>query len=315
MSKVSADLLAKNKQSYDGLRLKGYLDMADRGLRTPLRCSVKPTRCGRCRRRLSIRSPGHCARIIRMRPPRNCRCLPQKNKTFAPIYDLLFTIYNDSGRHAEAENILKAKADNNPKQAAYLLNLAAYYRYQKRPEDVKKTLQRLLDNSKEYEHPHALVGDFYLGQRDVAAAMNEYNEGIKSDPKDKALYQKRIVNTLMLEGKKDEAKATLGELAKSQPKDDDVQLAQAKMWIEGGKPADVDAAITTLKPLVDKKPGDANRHFRLGQAYMLKGGGQDAENEWKAAAKERSKSFASANCAGGAKPPNGAFPRCTHLLR
>ena len=109
----------------------------------------------------------------------------QKNKTFAPIYDLLFTMYYDSGRQAEAENILKAKADNNPKQAAYLLNLAAYYRYQKRSDDVKKTLQRLLDNSKDYEHPHALVGDFYLGQRDVAAAMNEYNEGIKSDPKDR----------------------------------------------------------------------------------------------------------------------------------
>ena len=30
VSKVSADLLAKNKQSYDGLRLKGYLDMAEK---------------------------------------------------------------------------------------------------------------------------------------------------------------------------------------------------------------------------------------------------------------------------------------------
>jgi len=62
-------------------------------------------------------------------------------------------------------------------------------------------------------------------------------------------------------------------------------MAQATMWIEGGKPADVDAAINALKPLVEKKPGDANRHFRLGQAYQLKGRNQDAETEWKAAAK------------------------------
>ncbi|HLK19536.1 MAG TPA: tetratricopeptide repeat protein, partial [Bryobacteraceae bacterium] len=54
---------------------------------------------------------------------------------------------------------------------------------------------------------------------------------------------------------------------------------------EGGKPADVDAAINALKPLVEKKPNDGNRHFRLGQAYLLKGRGQDAENEWKAAVK------------------------------
>ena len=57
------------------------------------------------------------------------------------------------------------------------------------------------------------------------------------------------------------------------------------MWIEGGKPADVDAAINVLKPLVDKKPTDANRHFRLGQAYQLKGRIQDAENEWELALK------------------------------
>jgi tetratricopeptide (TPR) repeat protein len=286
VSKVSADLLLKNKQSYDGLRLEGYLYMADR----------KPAEAIAVLRQADQVRPMQApviyplARALREdhqdeAAEKLALAFLQKNKTFAPIYDLLFTLYSTSGRQAEAENILKAKADNNPKQAAYVLNLAAYYRYQKRPDDVKKTLQRLLDNPKDYEHPHVLVGDFYLGQRDVAAAMNEYNEGVKSDPKDKAIYQKRIVNMLMLEGKKDEAKATLGELAKSQPKDDDVQIAQATMWIEGGKPADVDAAINVLKPLSEKKPNDANRHFRLGQAYLLKGRGQDAENEWKAAVK------------------------------
>jgi tetratricopeptide (TPR) repeat protein len=209
-----------------------------------------------------------------------------KNKTFGPMYDILFALYTGSGRQAEAENILKTKADNNPKQASYVLNLAAYYRFQKRPDDVKKTLQRLIDNPKDYQHGHAMVGDFYLAQRDVPAALSEYQQGINSDPKDKAIYQKRMVNALMLEGKKDEAKATLGELAKSQPKDDEVQLAQATMWLEGGKPADVDAAINVLKPLVDKKPGDANRRFRLGQAYQLKGRSQDAEAEWHAAVKD-----------------------------
>jgi predicted Zn-dependent protease len=286
VSKVSADLLAKNKQSYDGLRLKGYLDMADR----------KPADAIAVLRQADQVRPMQApviyplARALREdhqdeAAEKLAVAFIQTNKTFAPIYDLLFTLYSNSGRQAEAEKILKAKADYNPKQAAFVLNLAAYYRYQKRPDDAKKTLQRLLDNPKDYEHPHALVGDFYLGQRDIAAAMNEYNEGIKSDPKDKAIYQKRIVNTLMLEGKKDEAKATLGELAKAQPKDDDVQIAQATMWIEGGKPADVDAAINVLKPLSEKKPNDANRHFRLGQAYLLKGRGQDAENEWKAAVK------------------------------
>jgi tetratricopeptide (TPR) repeat protein len=286
VSKLSQDLLAKNPNSYDGLRLKGYLDMADR----------KPTDAIEVLRHADQVRPMQAPVVYPLamaliqdhqEPAAEKLSLDflQKNKTFGKIYDVLFDLYSRTGRQADAERILRAKVDNNPKQSSYVLGLAAYYRFQKRPDDVKKTLQRLLDNPKDFQHPHALVGDFYLGQRDVAAAINEYDQGLKSDPNDKALYQKRMVNALLLEGKKDEAKATLGELAKSQPKDDDVQLAQANLWIEGGKPADVDAAINVLKPLVERKPGDANRHFRLGQAYQLKGRGQDAEVEWKAAIK------------------------------
>lgn len=286
VAKISQDMLAKDKNSYDGLRLKGYLAFEDR----------KPADAIAALRQADQVRPMQAPVIYplvramiqdRQEPAAEKLALDflQKNKTFGPIYDVLFGLYGRAGRQQEAENILKAKVDNNPKQASYVLNLAAYYRILKRPDDVKKTLQRLIDNPKDYQHPHALVGDFYLAQRDVPGAMSEYDQGVKSDPKDKALYQKRMVNALILEGKKDEAKATLGELAKSEPKDDDVRMAQATMWIEGGKPADVDAAIKALKPLVEKKPGDANRHFRLGQAYQLKGRNQDAEAEWKAAAK------------------------------
>ncbi len=286
VAKSSESLLAKNKNSYDGLRLKGYLAMADRkpadaidALRQadqlrplqpqvvfPLAKALKEDHQEQAAEKLALAALQH-------------------NKTFGPMYDLLFGWYSTSGRQLEAENILKSKVDNNPKQSAFVLNLAAYYQFQKRPDDVKKTLQRLLDNPKDYQHPHALVGDFYLAGRNVPGALAEYERGIKSDPKDKALYQKRIVNTLLLEGKKDEAKATVGELAKSQPQDEDVQLVQATMWIEGGKPADLDAAINLLKPLVEKKPGDANRHYRLGQAYQMRGRNQEAETEWRASAK------------------------------
>ena len=284
VSKVSADLLAKDKNSYDGLRLKGYLDLTDR---KPADAIVVLRQADQVRpMQAPVVYPLVQALMQDHQEPvaeKVALDFLQKNKTFGPMYDVLFHFYNNNGRQAEAENILKAKVDNNPKQSAFVLNLAEYYRFLKRPDDEKKTLQRLIDNPKDYEHPHALVGDFYLAQRDAPAAMDEYNQGVKSDPQNKALYQKLMVNALIREGKKDEAKATLGELAKSQPKDDNVQLAQATMWIEGGKPADVDAAINVLKPLVEKKPADANRHFRLGQAYQLKGRYQDAEAEWKAA--------------------------------
>ena len=287
VSKLSQDLLEKNKSSYDGLRLKGYLAMADR----------KPTEAIDVLRQADQLKPMQPQVVFplakalilvdqKAAAEKMALAFLQKTKTFGPMYDVLFSLYAGSGRMAEAENILKAKVDNNPKQAGYVINLAAFYQSQKRPEDMKRTLQRLIDHPNDYPHPHALVGDFYLALRDVPAALGEYNQGINSDPKDKVVYQKRIVNTLLLEGKKDEAKATVAELAKSNPQDEEVQLVQATMWIEGRKPAEIDAAIKVLKPLAEKKPGDANRRYRLGQAYQLKGRTQDAEAEWRAAAND-----------------------------
>ncbi len=287
VSKLSEDLLAKNKNSYDGLRLKGYLAMADRKPADAIAAlrqadQLKPMQA-------QVVFPLAKALILNNEQPaaeKLALAFLQKTKTFGPMYDVLFGIYASSGRMAEAENILKAKVDNNPKQSSYVINLAAFYQSQKRTEDMKKTLQRLTDHPNDYPHPHALVGDFYMALHDVPAALVEYNQGITSDPKDKIVYQKRIVNTLLREGKKDEAKATLAELAKSNPHDEEVQMVEATMWIEGRKPAEVDAAINILKPLAEKKPGDANRRFRLGQAYLLKGRTQDAEAEWRAAAND-----------------------------
>ena len=286
VANVAQQLLDKNQHSYDGLRLKGYLAMADR----------KPSDAIDALRQADQQRPMQSQVILPLSQAlvkdhqeqaaeKLALAFIQKNKTFGPIYDVLFSLYAGSGRQAEAENILKAKVENNPKQAAYVLTLAAYYRSQKRPDDLNRTLQRLIDHPKDYQHPHALVGDFYLAQRDVAEALNQYDQGVKSDPKDKAVYQKRIVNALILEGKKDQAKAILDELAKTQPQDEDVQFARATLWIEGGKPADMDSAINVLKPLVEKKPGDANRRYRLGQAYLIKGKTQEAETEWRASAK------------------------------
>ncbi len=285
-SKVSQQLLEKNRHSYDGLRLKGYLEMADR----------KPAEAVDTLRQADQQRPMQPQVIFPLaealmldrrdqEAEKLCLAFLQTNKTFGPIYDLLFGLYARTGRPVEAENILKTKVENNPKQTAYVLNLAAYYQSQKRLDDVKKTLQRLTDNPKDFKNPHAVVGDFYLAQRDLPEALNQYDQGIKSDPKDKAVYQKRIVNTLILEGKKDEAKTVLDELAKTLPQDEDVQMVRATMWIESGKPADVNSAIAVLKPLVEKKPGDANRRYRLGQAYLIQGKSQDAETEWRASAK------------------------------
>lgn len=286
VANVSAQLLEKNRNSYDGLRLKGYLAMADR----------KPDEAIQALRQADGLRPMQPQVVLPLAKAliennqaaegeRLALAFIQKDKTFGPMYDVLVNLYTNTGRAQDAENILKTKADNNPKQAAYVLNLAGYYWSAKRPDDAKRTLQRLIDNPKNYPHPHALAGDFYLAAREMNEALDQYNQGLKSDPQDQVLYQKKIVNALLLAGKRDDAQKLVEELAKTHSKDDDVQLVRATLWIEGRKPQEVDAAINLLKPLVEKKPEDANRHYRLGQAYQIRGRTQEAQAEWSASAK------------------------------
>jgi len=53
--------------------------------------------------------------------------LIEKEKTYGPIYDLLYKYYAAARRLPDAENILKLRVANNPSDSASALELAAFY--------------------------------------------------------------------------------------------------------------------------------------------------------------------------------------------
>ncbi len=55
------------------------------------------------------------------------RRLIEKDKSYAPIYDLLYVQYMRQNKPDQAEAILKEKIANNPKHAGYLMQLAQHY--------------------------------------------------------------------------------------------------------------------------------------------------------------------------------------------
>ncbi len=50
-----------------------------------------------------------------------------KEKTYGPIYDVLYKYYVSARRMPDAEKILKLKVSNNPTDAGSSLELAAFY--------------------------------------------------------------------------------------------------------------------------------------------------------------------------------------------
>ena len=134
----------------------------------------------------------------------------EKNKNFAPMYDVLYVYYMQNKRAPEAERILQRKVENNPQQGNYLVELAAHYLFTKQNDQVDAVMRRLADE-KQFPEGHLLAGDFlYFRARDFERARAQYEAGEKAFPKDKALYQKRLVELLATTGQQPGCQSTAG---------------------------------------------------------------------------------------------------------
>src|SRR4029078_7423431 len=104
---------------------------------------------------------------------------------------VLYIYYMQTRRVPEAEQILKRKADNNPQQPNFLVQLAVHYLYLKQRDQLDGVMQRLTDEKK-FPEGHLLAGDFYFFRgHDFENARSQYEAGEKAAPKDQVLYQKR----------------------------------------------------------------------------------------------------------------------------
>jgi len=125
---TSDKLLARNPNSYDGLRLKGRLALLDARTDTAVNFfgranAVKPLQP-------DVIMLWSQILLQDSRAPEGERLalrLIETQKTYGPMYDVLIRHYLSRNRVSEAENLLKSKADNNPRQIEYILQLAAWY--------------------------------------------------------------------------------------------------------------------------------------------------------------------------------------------
>src|SRR5580658_9298751 len=98
VSKLSSDMLAKDPHSYDGLRLRGYLDMADQKPADAIDVlsqadKVRPMQA-------PVIYPLVRALISNNQAPAGEKValdFQQKNKTFGPMYDVLVDLYVKTG--------------------------------------------------------------------------------------------------------------------------------------------------------------------------------------------------------------------------
>ena len=213
--------------------------------------------------------------------------LIQKEKDYLPTYMFLYIQYVKLNRLDDAENMLKAQVENNPKNAAPILELAAYYFLGKRRPEMVKTLDRLLSNPKDFPDARLKVGDFYLRSREWDEANHQFQEGMRANPKAKSVYQKRIVALLIQQGRVPDAERYLAEILKDNPNDLEARQWHANLLLNSGSSNHVLEAITELRLLVGKSADNPNPvlHYELGHAYFMNAEAAYAEVEFKEAIK------------------------------
>jgi tetratricopeptide (TPR) repeat protein len=278
---LADQLLAKNQNSIDGLRLKGSLRLLDRNPKAAIVLFEKANQVEPMRPDVVeglVQALFQDSRVADAE--RLALQMIQKDKTSGSTYDILYRQYVSTSRPADAENILKTKIANNPTEAAYLLQLARHYASARNSAEMNSTLQRLLNNPKGLSEVRLQVGDFYgsIGQWDQA--LQQFEEGARGNPKEKLIYQKRMTDALLALRKNTEAAQIVDLILKEQPKDGDARRVRAKLLLETYGPENVAKAVAELQALVNDQPNDVRVRFILGRAYLAQPNLEAARGEF-----------------------------------
>ncbi len=284
ISNLADEFLARNHNSYQGLMLKGYLASTDRKpkeaidyFRQALHANPADDGVATELANLLIQDGE-----VQEGEQLATNLIVRKKTSYGPAYDLMYGFYLDASRSTEAENVLKAKADNNPKKADYVLQLARHYNRFHDNAAMTATLQRLLNDPKSLPQAQLWVGDFYLGLRDYSDAIRYYQQGASTsrEAKTRVTCELRNVLALMSQGKKDDAFRLAEQFHQQNPNDSSVLHMHADLLLARGKPEQAGAIVGEFLTLVKQNPNDTSLRMQLGRAYRLKGDLENARSQF-----------------------------------
>ncbi len=269
---LSDKLLQQNPDSFDGHRLKGQIALLEKDPATAVTefakaNSVKPYQT-------DLVLVYFQALVLSDRFPEAEKLaneLIAKEKTYSPMYDLLYVQYAKRNNVPAAEALMKLKVANNPDNARYMVQLAGHYYFTNKKPEMELVIKQLSDEKK-YPEGHLLAGDFYYQRlRDADSGRAQYEAGIKAFPKDKAVYQKKLVELYAQTGKNQQANDLLAAILKDNPKDNDAIAMRAALMLTTGNREQINMAANDLQALVTKSPQNHQYHFNLARALMAKG--------------------------------------------
>mgnify|MGYP000240231669 CR=1 FL=1 len=269
---LAKKLTLANPNSYDGLRLNGYISLTKQDAKGALEFfekanAVKPNQPDLVL--VLVQTLGANDRWDDAE--KLARGLIAQNKSYSPIYNVLYSRLSQQKRMDEAEALLKLQVDNDPKTVSHYLTLAGHYFVSNRRDDMQNTLNRILNDPKAFPNGHLLVGEFFFRTKDLDSAIRQYELGAKAEPKEKHAYQKKIVETLVMQGKKTEATQLVESILKEDSEDNEARAMRASLKLQAGTREEIQSAVIDLQSVVARTPENPVLRFNLARALLAKG--------------------------------------------
>jgi tetratricopeptide (TPR) repeat protein len=199
-------------------------------------------------------------------------------------YYALSSFYTNKGDSKKAEETLRLAIQNAPPEdPGPYLRLAALLLREGRTADGEQVVQQLREKQPNSAVVAVAIGDYYLASRDNNAAVKEFQRGLNIDPKNQDL-QLHLLETLIGDGKIDEANALTDKLLKDNPGDILARVTHARLLAIKGNSQE---AVVQLREVIKDAPENAKAHFILGQVLRQSGDFTGAKAEMQEALKRQ----------------------------
>jgi tetratricopeptide (TPR) repeat protein len=285
---LADQVLARDAKSYDGLRLKAHLAVTDRKLDYAEELYRRANEVKRWQPEVIMAWTEVMLADGNAKQGEDLALqFIQKNKTYVPIYNLLFRYYLRLNQFDDGERILKTRGANNPTDPNAVLELAAFYASRSREADMQAAVQHLLDDPRTFPQGHLQAGDLYLRLQRWDQALEQYNAGSRPDAKDRVIYLKRIADVWLAQGKGEQADHAVDEILAEAPGDESAKGVRASLLLAKPSPENIGKAVALFQGLVDKSPENAVWRFNLGRALAANGDSDRARVQLQEAVKLR----------------------------
>jgi len=285
VSKFRDAFLAKDANSFDGLRWKGYLAIVDRKPEEAVECFSKALKVRPNDNKVAaafvdaLVRGGHGAEAEKAGWDRI-----NSGQASDELYDILYWHYRSAKQFAGAESVLKKKIAQFPANSGNVFELAAHYFEVQQIPEMNRLLADFMRNKAQFPEAAVQTGDFYMKVGLHAEAIRIYEDNAKLDQKNAKTYRKRLAAAYIQVGRIQEARALIEQLYKESPGDGDTRLARASLLSYSSKASDLELAIAEYQSLQKDIPKNATLRFGLARALARKGQLPEARKEYQESA-------------------------------